>query len=234
MSMWTKTIYILLFLFLIVEPHIFQGHIFSFSSAYLQSLSTFIVFGIAYGIYFIHTRDIKEKLKLNKEVLSREEQLVDNYKYIGVLNRRVPLLHEITTGVLSRNNVTKNQKKETFDELLTLATVSVGKSKKGLFRFVHSQNFHTVKEFQLSSDTEPDNFQKVSNKQIISLLTEKQVHTVGDQYILGSSEKNSSVKCVYILSPSELLDKDQVLLLQAIVDQAQLLYSHLYVKSSPF
>lgn len=229
MSKFTKIIYFLLFVFLLLQPHIFQGHISFFSSASLQSILTFLVFGVAYGIYLLHKEDIqkreKEKQKLSDEVVS-------NYEYIGLLNRRVPLLKEITTGVLSRRKVTKNEKKEIFNELLTLATISVGKGKRGLFRFVHTQSFHTLKEFQLVVDQQEKNFQKVSNKEMMSLLYQNSVHVTDEHYILGSSETNLPIRCIYVLAPSESLEKDQLVVLQAIVDQAQLLYSHLYLQTS--
>lgn len=235
MSKWTKTIYILLFLFLLLQPHIIQGHIFYFSSPYLQSLATLFVFLVAYEVYILHKRDIikreQEKTSLQEKVIKLNEEVEGNYRYIGALNMRVPLLQEITTGLLQKRKATKKEKKEIFDELLLLATASIGKGKWGEFRFVENSTFHTTKEFRCILNKKEKNPQKIGNKELVNYLQQDQFHILKEGYIVGSSETDSSVQCVYILSSSQPLEKDQIMLLRAIVDQAQLLYSHLYLKN---
>ncbi len=68
MTKFTRIIYIVLFILIILMPHLGIGHFFPASEKYMQSLFTIVILMIVLGIYLLHQRDIRKKEKEKQEL----------------------------------------------------------------------------------------------------------------------------------------------------------------------
>ncbi len=132
MNQFTKIIYILLFVLIVLTPHFGIGHFFLISKQYAQSLVMVVLFAVAYGVYLLHRRDLRraeeEKQKLQNKFSFSSERLNDAYKYIGSVNRRLSLLRAVSTDLLDRPKETKKGRRSIFEELLMTAVTTLGHS----------------------------------------------------------------------------------------------------------
>lgn len=233
MSLSSKVIYFVLFVLLLVHPHFITGHIFSLPQAFAQSLVTFVLVGIASVVYLLHTYEIWKKKKAELELLDSSDKLVEAYEYIGTVNRRLPLLKEVTTGVLNRSKKSKKSKKKIIEDLLATATISLAHASWGTFRFVEVAHNRTLHEFvHISKDTRNPRY-KIDNKKLFTLRNHaNRIFKIDDLYVLSTSDTRNFIQCFFIFPKGENNIKDESPTLQAIVDQAQLLYQYIYIKSA--
>lgn len=232
MSRFTKLIYIVLFIGLVIHPHFVTGHVFSVSQAYAQTLITLLIVFTGIMVYVLHKRDIAKRDLEKKEIESKFEvsskNLNDSFKYIGLMNRRLPLLPRMTTGLIVRTNQTKNGKKTVFDDLLITAAVSIAGAKFGVFRFVDTSTQRTLKEFIYTDKGNTGKIPPISNSGLISNSGFEATRKNSKNYIFKTSDKKASIKCFMILSKEKQGSNGESSVLQAICDQAQLLYKYLY------
>lgn len=223
-------LYILLLSALLIQPHVFRGHIFFLSSAWTQSLVTLGIFLCALIVYSLHQWETKRRdqehrqLQDEKTVLGQE--LNDSFQYIASINRKLPLIHELTSGLVKHRKATHNEKKDALQQLLILATISLTKTPWGLFRFVDTKQGRTMKEFFYGDKIIDQEIPNVGNKHLLSDVDTNKED--GVQFI-PSSDTEFPYRCVFIFPhSSSVYDRS---LVQAVVDQAQLFYTYLY---SPF
>ena len=135
MRLVTKIAFFILFLVILVEPHFITGHVFSLPEEFAESVASLLVFGLAYGVYALNRRDAKRKeeqvRQLEREGRISQEKLIDAFKYIGVVNRRLPLLQTLTSDLLANEKGNDRARKDVFQRLLALAVTSVAKAEWG-------------------------------------------------------------------------------------------------------
>ena len=232
MSKKVQIIYGILFITLIVHPHINTGHFFPIAPSYVQSLINLFLVVIGVGIYFFHQRDIRrketEKKQVEQELDISSQKLVDAFKYIGRANRRLPLLKNLTSDLLARHKPNKKAKKNILDGLLNTAVVSIAKTDWGMFRFLNITNENIIKEVVYTEKNYTLLKTQISNKELLELRQKSnRVKKINDLHILVTSDYKTDVPCFIILPGSKLSGSDESVL-QAIVDQAQLFYQYLY------
>lgn len=226
MSLIAKIAYIFLFLALLADPYLITGHIFSIPEAYAQSIITVIILALAYGIYLMHQKDIQKK---ERELGISGRKLINAFEYIASVNRRLPLLKNITTDLLKRDALNKKDKKNIFHDLLATAVVSIIKADWGMFRFIDSGSGKTVKEFVYSCKQYALLKTQISNQQLFSIKDSGiRINTVKDLYVVQASDRNSAIQCFMIFPKVKARLDDEFSVLQSIVDQAQLFYKYLY------
>src|SRR3989344_5226058 len=232
MSRFTKTIYLLLLILLIAQPHFITGHVFFIPQVFAQSLANVLLIGIAYGVYRMHRKDIerkqREKEQMEQALELSSSQLSDAYRYIGSINRRLPLLKAVTTGLLAQPKRYKNGKRLIFEELLATAVVSLARAPWGVFRFINTNTgrterefIHTAKNYLLLKTT-------ISNKKLLNANEMQWLEKIDGRYVLPTSDFEAAIRCFFIFSEGENNIENEKSTLQAIVDQAQLFYQYLY------
>ena len=233
MSPIAYTIYALLVIALIVQPHIFAGHVFGIQSPYAQSGSTALMIAIAGVVYILHRRDITKrelaKAKALKELEDSTEKLKDSFEYIARVNRRLPLLKEVTTDLLTASPRTKKDKQKIFEHLLATAVVSLSRAESGRFRFIEMKSGRTVKEFLFPAKKHREPTVPFSNRAILELRTsEESLKRLDDHYVLPTTHRDAPVQCHYIFpTVSHSLEENRPVL-QNIIDQSQVVYKYLY------
>lgn len=226
-------IYFVLFIALVLMPH-FSRHIGSVSQAYAESAATVVILGIAYLVYYLHKRELarqKRRLQaLEGEIKISQNKLVESFEYIGKVNRRLPLLKELSSDLFANSRPTKRYRKNVFESLLSAAAVSIAKADWGMFRFVDLTAGRTAKEFVHAAKSPALLRQRIGNADLMHISTGAgKPQMLGDLYIVQASDRSSSVRGFLILPNAGSNLRDEYSLLQAITDQAQLFYKYLFV-----
>lgn len=191
-----KIIYIVLFITILAMPH-FSRHVGVISQPYVESIVMLIIFGIVYLTYYLSKQELKKK----------QEKIVASFQYIGVVNRKLPLLQNLTTDLIANDTYTKKEKKRIFYNLLATAVVSIAKAEWGVLRIMEKTSQRILKEFTLG-----DKSPKFENHAIITTL-----------------DQQASFQTFLILPKDRVVLTKEYSTLQAITDQAQLFFKYLYI-----
>src|SRR3989344_1121557 len=226
MSKITKTIYAILFIALLVMPHL-SGHVGNISRAYVESIVMLFIFGIAYLTYFLNSLELRKHEEQNRKIEHKleisEQKLLDSFKYLGTVNRRLTLLKDLSSDFLNKKQFTKKYKKSILNNLLATAVISIAKTKRGAFRFVEVAKQRTVKEFFLSNKELTLLTVRVGNKDLIACRNDNNnLKKVGNFYVIPTSDQVAPVQNFLILPRLDTDFGEEYAVLQAITDQAQL------------
>ena len=224
MSKFTKFIYAVLFLILLVHPHMVPDHIGFLPRAYAESLITAFIFGIAFLIYWLHQRDLDKK---NEELKNSTEKLSTAFKYIGTANRRLPLLKSLTSDLLASSKLSKKEKHKIFDNLLATALVSIAKVEWGMFRFIDTNSGKTIKEFVFTIKEYVVMKNGIGNKELIqSRHQPTAIKSLTDLLVIPTTEQEAMIQGYLVFPKPDASLEDERWILQAITDQAQLFFKY--------
>jgi hypothetical protein len=232
MSSLTKIIYAALFVVLLLQPHLIQRHIFPSASPYVENAVTISVFVLGFLTYLLHQHDVKKKELENQRIGTKlkieQEKLLDSFKYLGLINRRLPLLQNLTSDLLSDFKGVQREKKRVFERLLNTAIVSIANAEWGMLRFVHESKLRTLKEFSFSQTNIAPMIQ-LGNKELLQSQNPKNGHALIREYsLIIDSNTSRSERCFLILPRQNNLQEEDSVILRAIVDQALLFYAYIY------
>ena len=217
-------IYAVLIVGLFFHPH-FSAHIAPFWKPYVEGLTNLIIVGLGIFTYYIYNHEQREF----------ERRFLETSAYIAVVNRKLPLLQEITTGLLSGDIKTAKQITVVFQNLVGIASKTIAQSDCGLMRFVEIGTGRTVKEFWYTlGNTRSDVPFTVGNKEL--LLCGTSAHTTASvsatRLILAASDRATPVRAFLVIpNVREGVEKD-ISILQSIVDQGQLLSRYVFNDTS--
>lgn len=228
MSSLTKIIYAALFAVLLLQPHLIQRHIFPSASPYVENAITVSVFALGFLTYLLHQHDLKKKesenQRLGTKLKTEHAKLLESFEYLGLVNRRLPLLQNLTSDLLTDFKDIHREKKRIFEKLLNTAVVSIADAEWGLLRFVHEPKQRTLKEFSFSRTNIAPAIQ-LGNKELL----ESQKHSIsGDYSSIVSSDVSRPERCFLIIPKQNNLSEENLNILRAIVDQAHLFYAYIY------
>ncbi|MBU1131001.1 hypothetical protein KJ840_02610 [Patescibacteria group bacterium] len=233
MSNIAKIIYVLVLLALIVKPFLIPDNPSFIPEDFFRSLTNLILILIAFLFYYFHQKDIErkeqEKKVMEKKLEVSTKKLIESFEYIGLVNRRLPLLEEITTKILSKSSDTRQAKKYIFQTLLATAVNSITKADWGLFRFVKIDEQKTMKEFSYAKNNYILLTTNITNHQLAQMRRNGgRIKKIEKLNCIYSSDYNSSVQCILIL-PELVKELDtELTVLQSITDQAKLFYKYFY------
>lgn len=228
MGFATQFVYILFAALLIFEPYVIKDDLWFLSQRGATSLVNAIVLVLAYVLFVFVKRDMRRKDQeteaAEKRLNSFRGTLNDAFAYIGILNRRLPIMKSMTTDLLVHTPSTKKEKRRVFQELLDTAIGSIVKTEWGVLRFVRVDRQQTVQEFIFGDGTHPPVSNQLLTSQPPELMGAKHVDGV---WCVGASERNSPVRCFLVFPHFERIDDKDDMVLQSIVDQAQIFYTYL-------
>ena len=97
MSRFAQISYVFLFGLLLLQPHIVTGHFLGLSAPYALSVSTVLIVGVGVVMYYFHQKDIEKREQERQQLSFKLEgscrKLLDSFRFIGVVNLRLPLFH---------------------------------------------------------------------------------------------------------------------------------------------
>jgi len=228
MTKLTKIVYFLLFVALVLQPH-FTDHLWFVPKPYVESILTVIIVGIAVLVYYLHQRELLKSKKLQEALRISQEKLLDSFKYLGTVNRLLPLFQKLSSGLMTASKYSKRDKKNIFNNLLATAVVSIAKADWGLFRFIEIKSQRTIKEFVCANKNQVVLNRRVVNTELISSRGQQsKIKTVGEFSIIPTSDREMTVQCFLVFPQAKNSSNDELSTVQAIVDQAQLFYKYLF------
>lgn len=231
MTQVTKIIYLLLFILIVLIPHLGIGHFFPIPERYAQSAVTVVLFAVAYIVYLLHRRDLRETEEEKKELENKfsfsSKNLNDAYQYIGSVNRKLSLLGAVSTNLLDRPKKTEKGRRLIFEELLMTAVATLAHSSWGMFRFIQVAHGRTEKEFTHTTRGYILLKSKISNEELLQTLrVPGRIAEIGDVQTISTSDRDAPVQCFLIFAKGENNIEAEISALRAIVDQAQLFYKY--------
>lgn len=230
MTTRTTLTYALLFVALLVQPHVLQGHVLFLTSAWAQTIATAAILGMAAGTYVLHQlalrRAERRSATLREEKRRANEKLLESFRYIGIVNGRLPLLQEVTTDVLRGTPHTSRGRRATLQKLLALAVVSTARAPWGHLRFVDRSSGRTVGEFSVARDGARVPPAPIGNAELLTIASSsEQGQGPSAENVRSSTDQWAPHQTFLILGPhpAEARDADT---LQALVDQAHILFAY--------
>lgn len=235
MSSRTSVIYALLFLALLAQPHVLQGHVLFLTSAWAQSLATLLLLAAAATTYVLHRATIRRADRRSAALLEEKrvanEKLLDSFRYIGTVNRRLPLLQEVTSDVLRETAPTSRGRREALQRLLALAVTTTARAPWGLLRFVDRSSGRTLGEHSLSRAGTAAPRAPIGNGDLLALESSPDQQQAPQAHsIRWSSDRWAPHQTYLILGHLEGGAVDDGTL-QALLDQAHVLFA--YFSSPP-
>lgn len=220
MKAGTKLIYASLLLLLLAEPFLIYDSVFGIPESLVESIVLLVILILLYLNYYFYQKDYN----------LTNQKLIESYAYIGQVNRHLPLLKDLTSGILQNSKNSENQKKETFVKLLSIAAVSLAKVDWAIFRIINRQTYKTVREFMFTSGGVIVLTNKIGNKDLLLSRNTKGALKLSEMFwVYATSEEESEELCFLILPNAGTINLNEDFILQAIVDQAQILYKYLYI-----
>lgn len=150
-----------------------------------------------------------------RELRRKQEEVNEIYQYLGELNVRMELVGKLfgSPFTVPRN---KSEMKET---MIRFADMILGMSPVDgvLFRVVEKDKKRTLKEFSKARGEGEFNCSSCGNSELLS--GEK----IAGQSIITSSHKNSEI-AVYCVLPLENINKNQLVMIQAVVNLLAAMY----------
>ena len=215
-------IYVLLVVALLTQPHVFQGHVGLLSSATAQSFTTFAILLLAGATYILHRSDVRREEHKKRQ---SNRKLMASFRYIGVVNRHLPLLEGLTTELLRTPLATRAGQKEAFQMLLSAAVVSVAHAAWGTIRIVDRMTGRTVAEHTFLRHGAVASGVPPGNRELFEREAGGPPSAQDGLTVLWSTDAEAPVQCFLVLPPVSHQGRN-IPILQAIVDQAQLLQSY--------
>lgn len=232
MSIYAKFTYVVLFIALLLEPHVVKGHLFLVDSPFVDNAVTIAVFLIGVLVYAVHKRDLKRKTRENQRLATQlqegQKKLLDSFKYIGLMNRQLPLLKNLTSDILVGFRDVERDRRRIFDQLLHAAVISILDADWGTLRFIDRSRCRTLKEFSLSRSGLSTDI-RIGNKELLNGENKEGQRKGMDVHsFIMSSNVSHPEMCFLVIPKMENLPEDKRDILQAIVDQAHLFYRYAY------
>jgi len=224
-------IYVFLFVALLAQPHVLRGHVLLLSSAWAQTLSTATILGAAATTYVLHRMSLRRaerrRATLQEEKQRANEKLLDSFRYIGTVNRRLPLLQEVTTDVLRETPPTIRGRRAALQRLLRLAVVTTARAPWGHLRFVDRRSGRTVGELDLAREGSHGPQSPIGNADLLTLEAspDHACERPGRVHVRWSTDRWAPHQTFLILGP-HAADAHAVDTLQSLLDQAHVLFAY--------
>lgn len=213
---------------LVAQPHVVD-HVSFVPKAYVESIVTLVIMGLAYGTYHLHRHELMRRELKRKELEGAlglsEQKLIDTFQYIGLVNRRLPLLKSLSSDLLAQSKLSRQDKKIIIHRLLAVATSSIAKVGWGMLRFVDVASGRTAKEFFYQTSKNTSAIPNISNKELVQASIANNQSTI---YVVPTSDRESEVRGFLIVPELTEGTRNEPPILQVIVDQAQLFYKYLH------
>ena len=232
MSKQIQIIYLLLFIGLIIQPHVIKGHILGLPESIVESIGTIVLLLLGYIAYQLHQYAVgkkqKEMNKLTQKLDVSSKRLLESYEYIGLVNRKLPIMENITSDLLERTSSDKKAKVQVFSDLLA-AAAGIVRVDWGMFRIINIETGSTTKEFVGSGKKYAILKTRISNKELLACDGEgRQAYSLGEVTVLRTSDMKTEEQTFLILPKVDSNLNDNISLIQNLTDQAQLFYKYLY------
>lgn len=206
---------------LTLHPYVLQMTLHSAWLPYVEGVVNLLIVAFGALVYYLYERERRVS----------ESRLLEASKYIGAVNRKLPILKEITTDLLAGDMTSAKQKAKVFQKLVGLAAVTIAKSDRGLMRFIDIETGRTVKEFRYALKSgHVSAAESIGNKELLACETQayKRQNPSPNRLVIATSDRAAPIRAFLVIHNVRERIAGEIHTLQAIVDQGQLLWRYLF------
>jgi len=171
----------------------------------VEAAMLFVLIGVGFVIYFLYKRKLKR----------REKELDETLRYVGAVNLQVDQIRSIF-DLLTKYPESKEDFKFIFEKLAGRALAGVN-SDWVLFRIIEIASGKTLTEYTKARGVAVLLKCEISNKELMEGKNPESCQAV------ASEQENLNIK-VFCIMPIKQLNKNQEVLLKAIVSNLGMLY----------
>ncbi|MCR4278676.1 MAG: hypothetical protein NUV81_02095 [bacterium] len=229
---WISLVYLVLFVLAVLSPSLVTKGYFGIDERHIEEFAIFLFGIVGMSTFSLYERIMEKKDKEHEDAKNEYErarrELVESYKYIGSINRKIEVLKGIANQTSVQIGESQRVTKELLTSLLASAATSAG-AEHAMLRYILMEGVRT--EHEVVYRTGDDIHIRIPNKRLIQLLDEHVPYSFiksdggHDVLVVPSDHEGKSVKAFLLLvvkpEPSFELDTS---LLKVFANQAGLLY----------
>lgn len=233
MSRGTRIVFFLLFLIIVFVPLLVGDDWYGIPEEMLESIAIALTLLVTFVLFKYVQQDIRCKEQAKAEAERKYyyslNKLNDAFRHVGIVNRQISMVEEITSQVVEKLNGEKSKNKEAIMQLLRIAAVSLAQTPWAVFRLLDTETKKTLGEYHFSQDVESRQ-PSISNKllvlqdcQSISILPHRSFIS-----IKANSEQNRLKG--FLILPTLTKDNTFLSWLRIVTDQLFLVSHLLYLQ----
>jgi hypothetical protein len=223
-------LYFIIFILAVLVPDIITPNNHFISENLTEEFFIFILGVIGFSIFLIKERQIakqkKEKKKNDKKLLETAKNLVESYKHIGEVNRKMDILMNMALGLADQSKIDRTKEKEIYVSIIR-ATNYLMKAKRSILVFFNGVNGKISKIFSLDGQRTNGN---LASQDLIG-LGDKIFTRKTDKSLLTCSYKSVSDMrgCIAVFDYDKNQEEksDNLEILKFLASQAFYLYCYL-------
>lgn len=164
--------------------------------------------------------NLKEKLKIQREIGKTSKDLAQSYSYIGEINRKLEILNNISLKLAEAPSFTPAKKKKIRDLILEAIKV-LSKTNKFVIYFANLNSKKILNEIEGKNKK---SFPEIENL-IFSLKSERNLIEVNNYLIIKSAKNISGAYAFIVIRIRDKRMLENVELLKTLASQSLLLFS---------
>ncbi len=230
---WVSLVYLLFFVLAVMSPSIVDRGFFGLQESSVEEI-LILSFGLAGLLTFVvYNRIMESRLKERDEAIDSadraKKELIESYKYIGSVNRRIDLLQKLANQTSLTLVDANTYTKDLLESLVANAATAAG-SPHALLRFVDLERLRTETETHHALDGKP---LVVANKDLKLMHDRGESSAIlttasGRLIAVPSDRRNAGVRAFLAVELADgPLDDVEVSLLRVFANQAELVHQSL-------
>lgn len=228
---WISLVYLALFVLAVLSPSIVKQNYFGIQERHVEEVMIFLFGIVGLAIFSIYQRTMERHEREHENALNEcdrvKRELVESYKYIGAVNRKIEVLKRLSNqtslGMMESNHLAK----DLLNSLLQNAAASTG-AKTAFIRYVELEKLRT--EYEIYHHTDEKIYYKIPNKELIKLQISGVSHAFirseeGVEILAVPSDKQGKQVKAYLLLAVDAASRASLdtTLLKVFANQAELL-----------
>jgi hypothetical protein len=204
---------------IVLTPLIIKSSISIVPEEVLEVIVIALLFEVGYFLLKLYRKEVKRNLEANEvlqlEKINLEERLMNAFKYIGSVNVQIDEIKSAFSDI--KKYPESRQDFKYIMQFLGNKVLSMADTDWVRFRIIDTTNMNTLREYSDARGAAVLSVNKLSNKTLL------ENNSIPGCVVIKSTQENFSIKTFCIIK-SNYINKDQEVLLKAIVNQLEMLF----------
>lgn len=229
---WISLIYLALFVFAVLSPSLVTRGYFGIDERHVEEAMIFLFGIVGMATFSVYERVMERKDQEHEDAKNEYErakrELIESYKYIGSINRKMEVLKRIANQTSVQVGESQRMTRELLASLLASAAASAAAT-HAMLRYISIGNLRT--EYEAVHRTGDDAAIRIPNKRLVTIQREGASHAFirsedgREILVVPSDHEGKPVKAFLLLAADESIAADlDTSLLKVFANQAGLLY----------
>lgn len=217
-------IYLIIFIIAVLAPDIIKGSFYFLSENRAEELLIFVL-GIMGFLFFMWQEyqlfiQKNEKKRDKKKIDQTIKDLVESYSYIGVVNRKMDILMNISLGLTEKSNLSKNKQAEIYFSIIE-ASKFLMKAECSFLRFINIKDNSLEKEIKMDTCV-----CSIKNETMAKIKDSDSAEEIENFLITSSHQMIKNIRCYLIVSDYEEQEDKTNEMLKVLASQALFVFSY--------